>query len=995
MRATTVWVLTGLVLLVAAAASAQVDGRIEGTVTAEDGSVLPGATVKATSPAMIGERVATSDDQGAFRLVNLPPGLYEVSSVLEGFGTVQNKDIKVGIDQTVRLTFSMKPAFAGEIQVTGEQPAVDVTKATTGVSVSSDDVGKLPLPRDFYSVAQITTGSARDAIGTTFYGSTGAENTYNIEGLNITGGRYGTESKALNYDFIQEVEVKTGGLTAEYGRLTGGLINAITKSGSNDFQGNVFGFYEDGSNNSTEDELTSTAASVRTLDTNFDYGFALGGAFVEDRLWYFAAYTRKELSEDHDITAPIAQIPGQDAPPAEGSVFGNDITTDLYSGKLTWAVTQEHNLSFSLVGDPSTTDGVVLLYRPSNAIAGPSSTFDGEQDSGSDDYLGRYNGVIGTSWVVEALAGHHEDQNEFSGAGVDIPRFIDRTGALPFPEAGGFGPYENEENTRDVLKADVSKFIGSKFELKVGADQEDIGVVTDRFNGGAGQRIYIFNPDTSGAGSDTEPGQPFVYRHRYYVDLAAPGFDRDDPATYVKGEPLHAEPETENTSGYIQGSIRPTENFTINLGLRWEEQEIGNSGGLVAADIDDNYAPRIQMTWDPSSDGSSKVYASFGRYFESIPADINVRSFGNEAICFCYNFSSDPNVTAALPDDRTGYRTALLGGPTPVDPDLEGQYLDEYLLGYEREVGNNLTLGIQGTYRELGQVIEDFLVDAVNGQYAIANPGQGLGRTIYFYDYVAVAGSEANREYTSVEVSARKRFTAGWQVYASYLWSELEGNYDGVFQASTGQLDPNINSAFDYADFFINADGKLSNDREHSLKFNGSYTFQEGAADDLTIGASAYWRSGTPLTAYGYSFGYSNWEYYLTPRGSLGRNPDDYELNLHVDYPFKFGNGREISVIVDVFNVLNRQALTTYDQRYNLESDGPCGGIPGDICGAGGGLLYTCLERDEDGNCVLGDLDPVAQLADPRATAPNPNFLDKGFNFTSPRSIRVGARVRF
>ena len=218
---------------------------------------------------------------------------------------------------------------------------LDVTKATTGVSMSSDDVSKLPLPRDFYSVAQITTGSARDAIGTTFYGSTGAENTYNIEGLNITGGRYGTESKALNFDFIQEVEVKTGGLTAEYGRLTGGLINAITKSGSNDFQANVFGFYEDGSDNSTENELTSTAASVKTLDTNVDYGFSLGGAFVQDKLWYFAAYTRKELSEDHDITAPIAQIPGQAAPPAEGSVFGNDVSTDLYSGKLTWAMTPE------------------------------------------------------------------------------------------------------------------------------------------------------------------------------------------------------------------------------------------------------------------------------------------------------------------------------------------------------------------------------------------------------------------------------------------------------------------------------------------------------------------------------------------------------------------------------------------------------------------------------------------------------------------------------
>ena len=990
MRATTVWVLTGLILLVAGAAFAQVDGRIEGTVTAEDGSALPGATVKATSPAMIGERVTTSDDQGVFRFLNLPPGLYEVSSVLEGFGTVQSKDVKVGIDQTVRLTFSMKPAFAGEIEVTGEQPAVDVTNATTGVSVSAGDVGKIPLPRDFYSVAQLTTGSARDAVGTTFYGSTGAENAYNIEGLNITGGRFGTESKALNFDFIQEVEVKTGGLTAEYGRLTGGLINAITKSGSNDFQGSVFGFYQDGSSNSTEDELTTTAASVNTLDSDADYGFALGGAFVQDKLWYFAAYTRKERSDEHEITANIATIPGQAAPPSQGSTFGNDITTDLYSGKLTWAVTPKHNLSFSIVGDPATTDGVVLLYNPSNAIAGPTTTFDGERDTGSDDYLGRYSGVISSSLVVEALGGHHEDESSYSGAGVDLPRFIDRTGALPFPEAGGFGPYENESNERDVLKADVSKFFGSAFELKVGGDREKITLVTDRFNGGAGQRIYIFNRN-----DDTLPGQPLVYRHRYYVDLAVPGFDRADPSTWVKGEPLHAEPETTNTSGYIQGAIRPTSNLTINLGFRWEVQDIGDTSGATAAKIDDNYSPRVQLSWDPQSDGTSKIYGSFGRYYETIPQDINVRSFGNEAICFCYNFSSDPSVIGALPTEVTGFRSSILGGPTPVDPDLKGQYIDEYLLGYEREVGHGLTLGIQGSYRDLGRVVEDFLVDAANGVYAISNPGEGLGRTIYFYDYAAVAGQKATREFTGVEINARKRFTAGWQLYASYLWSELEGNYDGVFQASTGQLDPNINSAFDYADFFLNADGKLSNDREHSVKINGSYTFQNDAVDGLTLGTSAYWRSGTPLTAYGYSFGYSNWEYYLTPRGSLGRNPDDYEINLHADYPFKFGNGREISVIVDVFNVLNRQALTIYDQRYNLESDGACGGIPDDICGAGGGIKHVCIEEDADGNCVVGEMDTVGQLADPRATAPNPNFLDKGFNFTAPRSFRVGARVRF
>ncbi len=232
-------------------------------------------------------------------------------------------------------------------------------------------------------------------------------------------------------------------------------------------------------------------------------------------------------------------------------------------------------------------------------------------------------------------------------------------------------------------------------------------------------------------------------------------------------------------------------------------------------------------------------------------------------------------------------------------------------------------------------MVEDFLVDAANGVYAISNPGEGLGKTIFFYDYSAVPGSKATRTYTGVELNLRKRYSNNWQLYASYLWSKLEGNYDGVFQASTGQLDPNINSAFDYADFFINADGKLSNDREHTVKINGSYTFEESWAKGLTLGLSTYWRTGTPLTAYGYSFGYSNWEYYLTPRGSLGRNSSDYEADVHIGYPIEIGD-MELQLLVDVFNVLDRQSTINLDQRYNLDNQPFCAGIPDGLCGAGG-----------------------------------------------------------
>ncbi|MCB1008531.1 MAG: TonB-dependent receptor [Acidobacteria bacterium] len=956
--------------LVATSLLAQTTGRIEGGIRDDSGAALPGVAVVATGPSLPGEARATTDASGAFRLVNLPPGVYTVTTQLDGFNTVEQRDVKVGIDRTVRLAITMNAAFAGELTVLGEAPVVDTSNATSGVSVSSETFDRLPLARDFYAVAQIATGAAKDAAGTSFYGSTGAENQYVIEGLNTTGGRLGTEGKTLNFDFIQEVEVKTGGLPAEYGRLTGGLINAITKSGGNNFEGNVFAFYESAEDNSTAAKTPDTQASIAQLDSQYDYGFSLGGAFIKDRLWFFGAYDRQERTNRSDVIRDIAPVAGFPSPPGAGSSFDTDTTTDLYSAKLTWRPFSNHSFALSIIGDPSTADGVVF------PLSGNVDTFYGENETGSDDYLLRYDGVAGGSWIFEALAGHHEDTSKFSGPGTAIPQYIDRTGSTPYPTAGGFGYHENQENTRDVLKADVSKYFGSKLELKVGADREQVKVVTDRFNGGAGQRIYIFN-------NRLEAGGPLVYRHRYYVDVSAPGFDRGDPSTWIPNEPLHVEPETTNTSTYVQASWKPLGNLTFNLGFRWEVQDIGSSSGATAAKIDDNYSPRLQFVWDPQANGRSKLFGSYGRYYESIPLDINVRAFGDEAICFCYNFSSNPADRAPLDPSVVGFRSSLLGGATPVDPDLKGQYIDEVLLGYEYELAPNLAVGVQYTYRDLGRVVEDFLVDAANGVYAISNPGEGLGKTIFFYDYSPVPGTKATRTYNGVEVNLKKRYSNNWQLYASYLWSKLEGNYDGVFQASTGQLDPNINSAFDYADFFINADGKLSNDRTHTVKVNGSYTFADGWAKNLTLGLSAYWRSGTPLTAYGYSFGYSNWEYYLTPRGSLGRNPSDYEADLHIGYPIQIGS-TELQLMVDVFNLLDRQSTINQDQRYNLDNQPFCAGIPADLCGAGGSL-------EHDG----ATLNPVGQLENPRATATNPDFLKRGTLFTAPRSVRFGLRLRF
>jgi outer membrane receptor protein involved in Fe transport len=987
-----------LMMCVAAVAVAQTStsGAIVGRVT--DGtSAVPGVTIELQSPAQQGTKVAVSDANGEFRFSLLPPGQYTLSASLTGYTPLSQPNISVGLNRTVTLELDMRPSTVTDvITVTATAPVLDTTSNTTGANVTAETIESLPLARDFYAVAQVAPGTSNDASGTTIYGSTGAENQYIIDGLNTTGVELGTTAKTLNFDFIQEVQIITGGLPAEHGRVTGGIVNAITKSGGNEFKGEAFAYGAGGtlqSDNSTATDRPATTTTVKDISDEKDFGFNLGGYLVRDRLWFFGAYDRVAQTDSYSIIRNLQGAPGT---PLPGAVLDEDITRDLYAAKLSWQPTSGQNVTLSILGDPSEFDGALGSVF---AISGPPSTHEGTVSTGGNDGILRYSGVFGTNWLVSATAGTHHEETLITGPGKSIPHYIDQR-VSTLPTSGGFGFHQDQEFDRDVLKFDVTRYLG-RHELKVGADQEQLSAYNASWNGGAGQRIYIRQHDSLITAANPTG---IYYRHRYYVDDTVAGFDGQDPSTWVINTPLESTPETTNTSFFVQDSWKVTSFFTLNAGVRWEQQVLGDRFGSDALTLDDMYAPRLGVVWDVTRNGRSKLFANYGRFYESIPMDINIRAFGGEVQCFCYNFSPDANTFQPDPffnpvlkggNPNAPTRNSVVGGATPVDPDLKGQYVDELLLGYEYELANNLAVGLQGTYRKLGRVVEDFL-DPVSGHYHIANPGQGSGVNMSFYDYEPALAPDVERTFKGVQLHARKRFSNRAQLFASYLWSRLEGNYDGLFQASTGQLDPNINSAFDYADFMINSQGLLSNDRTHQFKLYGSYTFDQSMVEGLTIGFSTYYASGFPLNAYGYSPGYQNYEFYLAPRGSLGRGPAEYEADLHFGYPIALGQTR-LNVIVDIFNVLDRQAATRLDERYNLSSDGDaCAGIPADpefelgtiqnFCGSGGGLQYA----------ATGEVPrPAHQLANPRATATNPDFLTGGTQFTQARSFRLGVRFSF
>jgi hypothetical protein len=408
-----------------------------------------------------------------------------------------------------------------------------------------------------------------------------------------------------------------------------------------------------------------------------------------------------------------------------------------------------------------------------------------------------------------------------------------------------------------------------------------------------------------------------IYRHFYWTTP-------DATLANAPTSRLNATPKHKVTTAYLQDRWTVNDRFVVSAGLRWDRQQVIDSSGVQQINLDKDYAPRLGFIFDPSGNHTARVFGSYGRYYEELPMDLVIRSFSYERQPRIINYSPTSIVPdpAAEADFKTG--STILGGFTePSDPNLKNQYLTEYLLGYERELMPNLSVGVKGIYRNYGEVIEDFLCDPVEGTYCIGNPGEGLMRDVYLLDYVHThAAPKAKRTFKGVQLDATKRFSNHWQAIASYLYSKLDGNFDGEYAPFTNVgADPNISAAYDYYDFFTNgADldtvtnhGPLSNDRRHQFKVSGTYQ----TPWKLDLGASAYWRSGLPFTRYGYSDAYGRYEFFLTERGGEGRMPSNYEVDLHAGYPLAV-RGVTVNFLLDVFNALNAQRAVLLDERWGF-----------------------------------------------------------------------------
>ena len=368
----------------AQSSSSALTGRVSDSQTRQP---LADVVVTATSPQLQGEQTVLTDAQGDYRLPQLPPGLYTLRFEADGFQPFARPDIALRLNQTLRVEVELLPGTLTEvIEVTAAPPLIDVGSTTTGVNVDPEFIRRIALNRpggragavrSFESLAELAPGAQNDQYGVSLHGATSPENGYVIDGLSTNDPAVGINATPLSVEFVQDVNVITGGYLPEFGRSTGGILSTVTRSGSNEFHGSVFGTWAPGSLEAggtpilNEGSVISATNQLRNLG---DFGATLGGPIIRDRLWFFAgvtpSFTRYEtvrgvnafqldeagqILRDAQGRAQVTPIPG-----ASRSYFA-DASSIQYLGKLTYLFNPDHQVSVSLLGTPSRTGGLGKL----------------------------------------------------------------------------------------------------------------------------------------------------------------------------------------------------------------------------------------------------------------------------------------------------------------------------------------------------------------------------------------------------------------------------------------------------------------------------------------------------------------------------------------------------------------------------------------------------------------------------------------------------------
>lgn len=912
-------------------------GQMLITVTDESDQPLPGVSVTIESPAMMGTKTLLTNEKGEALFIQLKPGEYDVSCQIEGWQPVKYEKIKVSLDRTTKLIVKLQPSekFKEEVVVIGQAPVVDPTQTYTGDVFDSTYLQETAIGsggRSYQSVLAQTGGVAGGA-NPSVLGSTMGENNYLIDGLSTTDPVTATFGTNFNFDAIQEISFQTGGFEAEYGQATGGIVNVITKSGGNTFDGSFDirysneSFYE-GSDNYPVWEPYDPGRD----DTSFyNPAFSLGGPIMKDKVWFFLSVQDEQAK----------------ATPA-GVDYSYKWDGQNYMGKVTWQVSPNDTLILKYASDPAAIHSV-----NADILNAYEATY--RQDQGGDIYQLDYSRIFSNNLLFTAKVGiNNQYLDAYPETGdLDSPSYYDISTGY------SWGNYPNAQYSDRDRKEGLFSLTYFKNNLvgdhtfKIGGEYHD--VVFGWYSFTPGDRAY------------------------YYWD-----YDEDGTSTpyfkYVYDRVPKLEYTGKQWTIYLQDEWRILPNLTFKPGIRYDVAQYNNDIDQQVADFK-QWQARIGFAWDIFNDAKTVLRGYYGRFMH--PSALSLPEFlraGEQHYALWYSaeffgwyFGMTPEEVCEVfgPCDEEGYilyQDITLTGNT-ADPNLKPTYADQFSIGIEREIFPRT--GIELTYVQ--KRTKDILEDTCGGY-------DEDGNFIDPIDYIDDPDTWADYYYDLCQFFYMRNNPYALRYYYGYIfkiesrykdWFHLKLDYTYSKAYESVGYTQNAGTDFDLPIHYINTYGYASLDNRHYVKLNGYFFLPY----DFSIGFNGFFRTGRPYTKYtdrygtqgeGYPEPPTYGTYFLEKRGSYRLN-SIWWIDFQVSKGFKIAEGVKAKAIFSINNLTNNEFVLARNGRWWSTDPNEEGAGDGS-----GGTVYTDLYPDG-----------------------YPIDFGDAYAWMTPRSYEIGLRIEF
>ena len=974
----------GLVSIVSmpSAYAANTDGSVVGRAEA-------GAQITINNPETGFTRTVSADADGNYRIPLLPVGSYTLRASKGGVAIGQPVAVRVSLGNATTVNLVSRTAADGtttletvEVIGTGVVSAVDVTSTESAMNITSEELDRLPVGRSATAVALLAPGVSKGdadsgglAGGTSFGGSSVSENTVYINGLNVTDFYNRIGFSSVPYSFFEEFQVKTGGYSVEFGRTTGGVINAVTKSGTNEFHFGTEAIWEpnflqaEGTDRylPNDDKLVSVS---RDESDRRNLNVYASGPIIKDKLFFYALYELRDFDQTFTTDETETQIAESNA------------GDDFWGAKVDWQINDSHSLEALVFSDQNETIRDVYAFDP---ITGKRGANNGTifTLSGGTNWALTYTGYLTDALSMKVLYGETErERAEFSANDVGCNRFTGNplTSSTSSPSYGcpAASAIRKGLDNREAFRTDFEWLLGDHL-VRFGLDREvNTSDFKRKFPGPGGLRYEV---------SRTTPGTVLnggIVPAGVIAKIRTRRFEVD--GTF----------ETVNNAYYLEDNWSVTPNFVLNAGIRVEGFDNKNEAGDSYIKVDNMLAPRLGFSWDFNGNQRSKIYGNLGRYFLPVANVINVLQGGgflDERVFYAFNGFENfvfngvtyrrpilgPQIGGVDVSQGNGNVGDLRG---EVDADIDPVYQDELILGFQSMIDEKWSYGVRGIYRKLNNAIDDMEisdsgfcrgdVDKAGGDgygdagsyvgFVMANPGKNA--TVYvdtncdgtpdsfttidtsragwaLYDddgtYVGQRGwVKPKRTYKALEFVIDRAWDKQWAFNASYTLAYSEGNAEGPVNSDVkgGFSDAGRTENFDNPFVNLNSEGSLPNDRRHQFKFRGTYAFN----DAWSIGATLNTQSGQPISPYGVGNPFDDTQFFsrylcvqncdtgvpsddvftLSERGSGGRLPWTTDLGANLTYRRSIGPA-DLNVSFTVFNLLNLEHQNGIDEQFESE----------------------------------------------------------------------------